>query len=301
MTTTGQILILGSNGSLGTELAKIYLPGQAVAMDRDQLDITDLEQIRKVFMEVRPALVYNCAAYTAVDQAEIDYDRALLLNGTAPGYLAGCCAEIGATLVHFSTGMVFKGDDAAGYNEDAIPNPLNAYGRTKLAGEQALAKSSANYYIIRTEWLYAAPLLNVGSPGASVPGATSKKSFNEIMLDLAAQSMAKGTPLKGVEDEFGRPTWARDLALAARGVVESGQPFGIYHLANSGQASRLDWAREIFKIKNLPVTVEPVSAASFPPRPAPRAKYELLNNTKLSELRPWQEALAEYLTSNPSI
>jgi dTDP-4-dehydrorhamnose reductase len=290
MANPGPILILGAHGSLGGELQKVYPASQIVAVDRDQLDITDLAQIKEQFAKIRPSVVYNCAAYTAVDQAETDYDRALLLNGTAPGYVAAACAEIGATLVHFSTGMVFKGDSEAGYNEDAAPDPINAYGRTKLAGEQALAKSGANYYIIRTEWLYAAP-----SQGAD--SGSSKKSFNEIMLELAVKSVASGQPLKGVEDEIGRPTWARDLALAAKALVESGGPFGIYHLTNSGQASRLDWAWEIFNQKHLEVTVEPVSAASFPPRPAPRPQYELLNNTKLPALRPWQEALAEYLTS----
>lgn len=178
--------------------------------------------------------------------------------------------------------MIFKGDDAAGYNENAVPDPVNAYGRTKLLGETLIAQNLKHYYIIRTEWLYAKP-----------ENETAKKSFNEIMLHLARTQ----PELNGVNDEIGRPTWAKDLAEASWQLVTAQQPFGVYHITNSGQASRLQWTEEILKQKNIAVPVSGVRSSTFP-RPALRPEYELLNNTKLPALRSWQAGLKEYLEIN---
>ncbi len=276
-----KVLILGSKGNLGRELIKALADKDVTAWDSDDLDITNPTQVEQKITELKPDVVFNCAAYTNVDGAESDYETAQLVNGIAVGYLAATCAKISATLVHYSTGMVFPGTDSGGYSEDSIPNPVNAYGQSKLLGEQLLQSSGSDYYLIRTAWLYASP-----------DNEHSKKSFNEIMLDLAAKNPA----LKGVDDEVGPPTWAKDLAESSRQLIESGQPSGIYHLTNSGSGSRFDWTSTILQIKNIDIPVEPVSGSTFP-RPAIRPRYELLKNTKLPTLRNWQDALKEYLNS----
>ncbi len=276
-----RILIIGKNGNLGRELVKALHTHEVTAWDREEIDVTDKALAQQLITDLKPEVIYNCAAYTAVDKAESDYQTAELLNGHAAGYLAEICESIQATLIHYSTGMVFLGDDATGYDEGSKPDPINAYGKTKLLGETLIQEKCKNFYIIRTEWLYAKP-----------ENETAKKSFNEIMLDLATTNPV----LQGVSDEIGRPTWAKDLAEASASLMTSGNSCGIYHITNAGQASRLAWTEEILRIKGIQIPVEPVSGNSFP-RPAKRPQFELLNSTKLPPLRSWQEALNEYLQS----
>lgn len=277
-----RILIIGKNGNLGRELTQALAGRNVTTWGHSDFDIINEAEVQTKILELKPDIVFNCTAYTNVDGAETDYAAAESINTTGVGYLAEACNKTEATLVHYSTGMVFSGEDETGYNEDSEPDPVNAYGKSKLAGEKAIQSAAEKFYIIRTAWLYAKP-----------ENETSKKSFNEIMLDLA-----KTKPqLSGVEDEIGSPTWAKDLAQASIGLVDSKSAFGIYHITNSGQASRLDWTKEILKIKEIDIPVEPVLGSSFP-RPAKRSHYELLNNTKLTPLRSWQEALQDYLKSN---
>jgi dTDP-4-dehydrorhamnose reductase len=273
-------LVIGSSGTLGTEFTQLIEPADLVVGDRPELDITDFIQTREFIHKHSPNIVINCAAFTDVDGAESNYDIAKLLNHEALHNLSKVCSEVGATLVHFSTGMVFQGTNPDGSNEVDSPNPINKYGLSKLDGEKVIQKTSKQFYIIRTEWLYGKP-----------SNPTAKKSFVEIMLQLAES----GT-VRGVTDEIGKPTWARDLAKATLELLKSDSPYGIYHLANEGQASRADWAREIYKIKDKAVNIEPVSGSEFV-RAAKRPQYELLNNNKLPKMRSWQEALNEYLTT----
>jgi dTDP-4-dehydrorhamnose reductase len=271
-------LVIGSKGTLGSEFAHLIDAAELIVGNRPQLDITDFAQTREFIHKHSPNIVINCAAFTDVDGAESNYHIAKLLNHEAIHNLSKVCNEVGATLVHFSTGMVFPGTNPEGYNEDDVPNPINKYGESKLDGEKVIEKTAKLFYIIRTEWLYGKP----DNPQA-------KKSFVELMLQLAESGK-----VRGVTDEIGKPTWAKDIAKATLELIKSGNPYGIYHLANEGQASRADWAREIFSIKGLGVNIESVSGSEFP-RPAPRPHYELLNNTKLPKMRPWQEALKDYL------
>ncbi len=272
-----KVLILGAKGSLGQTFVDLYKDHEVSAWDREELDIADEEMVTTKITDLKPELIINCAAYNNVDQAEEDRDVANSINGYAVGFISRVADEIGAIFVTYSTGQVFDGNSSSGYNEDDETRPANAYGKSKLLGEMELAEKGDKFYLIRTCWLYGQP-------------AAGKKSFPDIMLDL----VEKGGTLNAVQDEFGNPTYVIDLAQATRALIENQQPFGIYHLTNSGVASRYDWAKEIFSIKNQKVDLQPVDGNFFP-RKAKRPKFEALNNTKFIELRPWTEALKEYL------
>lgn len=291
-----KVLILGAKGNLGPELAKVYKQVKPTLWDKEELDITNEALVMEQISKLKPDLVFNCAAYNAVDKAEEDRLLAENINGLAVGFIAKVCSSLGAVLVHFSSNYVFDGNKSEGYNEDDIPNPISTYGKSKLMGEIELQKNSEKYYLIRTAWLYG------GNPDASVgvPTPTSggrKKSFVDLMLE----KVQKDESIDAIDDEFGNPTYVVDLAQAAGTLVEQKKPFGIYHLTNSGQASWHSWAQEIFTIKEVNAKLAQISSAEGDvkwKRAAKRPKYGILNNTKFIELRPWTEALKEYLISN---
>ncbi|MBX4188322.1 MAG: dTDP-4-dehydrorhamnose reductase [Candidatus Doudnabacteria bacterium] len=275
-----KILILGAKGNLGNSLMKTFTDLEPEGWDHADLDVSEEQQVWDKITAYKPDVVFNCAAYNAVDKAEEDRITAETVNGYAPGYIARACKSIDAILFHYSSGMVFPGDNKAGYNEEDIPDPVNSYGRSKLQGEMAVQGNTDKAYIIRTCWLY----------GEMGPGDSNKKSFSDVMLD----KVAKGEEIKVVDDEFGNPTYIKDLSQASRALLETEKPYGIYHIVNTGVASRFDWANEVFKIKNLSVKNEPIKGIALV-RMAKRPHYEVLNNTKFIELRPWTEALKEYL------
>jgi dTDP-4-dehydrorhamnose reductase len=257
----------------------LYVDAEVFAFDHADFDITENSAVESKLKEINPDLVINCAAYNSVDKAEEETELANKVNGIAPGFMAKVCKDLDAIFVHYSTGQVFDGSNSKGYNEDAIPNPMNAYGKSKLLGETETQKAGGKYYVVRTAWLYGKTL--------------GKKSFNDIMIEQAA----KGGVVKAVSDEYGSPTYVVDLAHATRALVEENKPFGIYHLINDGLGTRFDWAQEIFRIKNIQVELNPASRTEFV-RKAARPQYEFLNNTKFIKLRPWQEALEEFISSN---
>lgn len=274
-----KFLLIGSKGTLGSEFAQLIPEAELILGNRPEFDVTNFEAAKNFISKHKPDFVINCSAYTNVDGAETDYDSALALNAEAAKNLAETCNTIGATLIHFSTGMVFAGNNPYGYSESDPTNPINKYGESKLEGEKSIQEIADKFYIIRTEWLYGKPLTE-----------TAKKSFIELMIELG-----KSGKVKGVVDEIGKPTWAKDLAQATLGLINSKNPSGIYHLTNEGQASRLDWTKEIYRILNMDVLAEEVHGSDFP-RPAKRPQYELINNTRLPKMRSWQEALKEYLS-----
>ncbi|MBX4204820.1 MAG: dTDP-4-dehydrorhamnose reductase [Candidatus Doudnabacteria bacterium] len=276
-----KILILGYLGGLGQAFMEVYEDEKPIGLDREDFDIANESQVLEIIQKHQPSLVINCTGYTAVDKAEVEREFAESINGSGPGFVAAACKEVGATLVHFSTGMVFDGNNSEGYNEDALTNPINTYGRTKLLGEIEVQKRMDNFYIIRSAWLFGKT-------------KTGKKSFIDIMLEKAQT----GEVIKAVTDEVGCPTYDFDLAQATRALIEVKKPFGLYHITNSGRANRFDWAEEIFRIKEIEADVVGVPASDFPKRAALRPKFEVLNNTKFILLRPWQEALEEFLGSN---
>lgn len=273
-----KILVLGSKGMLGGELIRVF-GSEAVGWDRDDVDATDAESLRLKVKNLKLDTIINCVAYNDVDGAEEKSETAFILNEKIPANLSVICNELKIPLVHFSTNYVFDGE-AGEYGEDADPNPISVYGKSKLAGEQAVINNCNNYYVIRTAVLF-------GKKGES---EASKKSFVEIMLDLAKDR----DTIKVVNDEINSLTYVFDLAWAVKALLSQKHAFGIYHFSNLGSASWYEFAQEIFKIKQINVNLIPVASAEFK-RKALRPKKSVLLNTKFIEFRSWQEALAEYL------
>lgn len=275
-----KVLILGAKGSLGQAFGDVYHDAEVFSWDREELDITDEDTVGKKIAELKPDLIINCAAYNAVDKAEEERGMADSINGYAVGFIAKAAGQIGAVMIHFSSAYVFDGNKSEGYNEDDAVNPQSAYAKSKLLGEIELQKNADKFYLIRTTWLYGRP------------SVTGKPSFVELMLRLAKEDKS----IDAIEDEFGNPTYVVDLAQASRALVEQKKPFGIYHLVNSGSTSWFEWANEVFNTKNIKARLAAINRDDYP-RKAPRPKFGILNNTKFIELRPWTEALKDYLIS----
>ena len=284
------ILITGKNGQLGYELAGLFTgvhDVQVVALDRTQLDLTKLDQIRAKVRELQPTLIINAAAYTAVDQAESDAAVAMQVNGIAPALLAEEANGCGAALIHYSTDYVFAGDGTKPYRESDAVQPQNVYGRTKLAGELAIASIAKRYLILRTAWLY----------------SNRRHNFLLTMLRLARER----SELKVVNDQLGSPTWVRDVAVATQQMVQVNAaeisvtiPNGVYHVTATGVTSWHGFADAIIcgttdparKIKQ----VDAISSAQYN-APAKRPAYSVLSHEKLEAAgivtRNWQAQLAD--------
>lgn len=270
------ILVIGSNGMLGRDLMA-QLGERALGVDIGEIDITSMESVMKVFNSEKPDVVINCAAFTEVDGCESNAERAMEVNGEAVGYLAMACREINALLVQISTDYVFDGRKNEPYAEDDAPNPLSVYGESKLAGEMNAA-FCPQYLIVRTQWLY-------GRHG---------KNFVETMLRLAENN----DDISVVNDQTGSPTWTVDLAKAIIALVDKGCR-GIYHAANSEFCSWNGFAKAIFEIAGLHVSVNAMTTEELN-RPARRPLNSTLDCGKLAadagvHMRPWRTALQEYL------
>ena len=276
-----KVLVLGAKGTLGGQLMKLY--PEAVGWDREEVDVLDFPALHAKVggLGFTPDAVINCAAFNDVDGAEARAEEAFALNAVFPGKLARCTAEMGVPLVHYSTNYVFDGARGE-YTEDAAPAPLSVYGRSKLQGERQVLESGGVCYVVRTAVIF-------GPKGRS---ELSKKSFVDLMLDLAA----KRDTVQAVSDEINSVTYAPDLAAVTHCLLATQPPPGIYHAANSGEASWFDFAREIFRIAGSNAAVVPVPSSTFP-RKAARPARAILVNTKLPPLRPWQAALGEFLRS----
>lgn len=271
------ILVTGVNGQVGFELARTLQGlGRVVAVDRSVLDLSDLDQVRAVVREVRPKLIVNPAAYTAVDKAESEFDLAMRVNGEAPGVLAEEAKKLGAALIHYSTDYVFNGEKSGAYVEDDATDPQNVYGRTKLAGEQAIAASGVDHLVFRTSWVY----------------GTRGKNFLLTMLRLGAER----PELKVVADQFGAPTWSNTIAGLTAHVVS--QAFAeddeaawwharsdVYHLTAGESTSWHGFASAIFDLANLDRRPEvlPIPASDYP-TPAKRPANSRMSNEKLAQV-----------------
>ena len=267
-----KILLTGCAGMLGKALAEALSAHEVIAVDRKELDITDAVAVEKIFTENNFDFCVNAAAYTAVDKAEEEFAAAGEVNGVAVGILAENCKKRNVKLIHFSTDYVFDGESDEGYREDAQTNPVNAYGKSKLLGEELIQRSGCDFAIIRLSWLFG-----------------DGKNFVATMLHLGAEK----PEIKVVSDQIGKPTYAKDLAEATAKLIANWQS-GIFHLTNEGETSWFEFAQKIFELKNLPVKVIPISSHEFP-TPARRPKNSVLLNTKLPRLRNYEEALRNYL------
>ena len=306
------ILLIGKNGQVGADLLAL-LPGigNLTAFDRHQLDLLKPEEIRRVVRHVRPEIIVNAAAYTAVDKAETEREAAFAVNADAPAVLAAEAKCSGAVLIHYSTDYIFDGSRRTPYQENGSTNPLNIYGKSKLAGEDAIRDSGVPHLIFRISWVY----------------ATRGQNFLLTLLRLGSQH----EELRMVRDQIGAPNWSKDIARATASVLQRIAPShdlvssfeqssGTYHMSTSGSASRFDLAQaisdELHKISNLPPWVTaatggrpfilqrliPVTSPEYP-MPATRPLYSVLSSERLLhtfgiQLPEWRSQLHNVFTDS---
>jgi len=288
-----KILLLGKNGQVGWELQRSLMPlGEVIALDRMQCDLSHPETISAIVRNIKPDIIVNAAAYTAVDKAEEDEALANMINATSVGLLAEEAKKLNALFVHYSTDYVFDGTKKAPYTEDDAPNPINAYGRTKLSGEKAIIKSGCDYLVLRTTWVYAARGSN----------------FLKTMLRLAQER----EEMRVVADQYGAPTWARNIAdvtahtlIAAQKERQvSGFVSNIYHLSASGKTTWhgfagaiIEHARQLALPENIKTErVLPIATKEYP-LPATRPENSQIDSSSLEThfgivLPEWRDAMA---------
>lgn len=278
-----KILVTGAHGMFATAAVPILRAHghTVIACPRTELDLTRHDSVTHALRELQPDTVLNAAAYTRVDDAQSHPEDAYAANATGVRHLATVCASIRARLVHLSTDYVFDGTTHTPYPEDAPARPLNIYGQSKWAGEQAVREVLPAHFIVRTAWLY-----GQGGP-----------NFVDTIRRLARSQNA----LRVVNDQFGAPTWTRELAQAIALLLATND-YGTYHISNQGQCSWHEVAQRIVKLEGLQIPVIPVSSSEFS-RPAPRPAYSVLSNQALQDagvplLPPWESSLATYLQTS---
>ncbi|MDD2864014.1 MAG: dTDP-4-dehydrorhamnose reductase [Methylococcales bacterium] len=285
-----KILLFGANGQVGFELARSLLPlGEVIALNRENADLTDLEKCRTTIQTIQPDVIVNAAAYTAVDKAETERDSAFLINAKAVDVFAQEAKKVGALLIHYSTDYVFDGTKDAPYLEGDLPNPLNVYGESKLAGEQAIQASGADYVILRTTWVFAA----------------RGQNFVKSILRLAAEREELGI----VADQIGAPTSARFIADATAHILPQIQQArnvkifksDIFNLTNSGETSWFGLAEkivELARLQNIELKnrlINPIPTSAYP-TPAKRPANSRLSTAKLQQrfgltIPTWEQSL----------
>ena len=286
------VLVTGANGQLGQSIqfiANKYPNIQFVYTDFQEMDITNIKNCQAVFAKHQPHFCINTAAYTAVDKAESESEKAHLINAVGPENLAKVCKEFDTILVHISTDFIFDGTSTSlsmtnGYKETDIPNPQSVYGQTKLDGEIAIQKNWEKHFIVRTSWVY------------SQFGA----NFMKTMLRLASERDS----LSVVNDQIGTPTNAVDLAEVLLKIItscqtESHEVFGIYNFSNEGVCSWYDFAAAIFHQKGIKIDLKPIPTSAYP-TPAKRPAYSVLDKTKIKstfdiKINDWQTSLSACL------
>lgn len=266
---TNRILLTGADGQLGQELQQTLMPlGEVIALTRQELDLSQGEHIRQLVQQIRPNLIVNSAAYTAVDKAESEVDLAQAVNGMAPTIMAEEAEKIGALLLQVSTDYVFDGQKNTPYLETDPTHPLSSYGKSKLAGEVGIQQVTDNYLILRTAWVY---------------GVYGKGNFVKTMLRLGQDR----EELRVVADQVGSPSWAKDIAEAIAQLLQT-EVTGIYHFTNSGVVSWYDFAIAIFeeaRVLGFPLKVQrviPITTADYP-TPAIRPAYSVLSGKKITD------------------
>jgi dTDP-4-dehydrorhamnose reductase len=282
------VLVTGANGQLGQAIQFVagnYPNINFVFCSSSDLDITNKENCEFIFNKEKPDFCINPAAYTAVDKAESEPEKAKLINVIGAKNLAESCKEFNAKLIHISTDFVFDGSKNSPYNEADLPNPKGVYGQTKLEGEIAIQEVFDAYFIIRTSWVY----------------SQFGNNFMKTMLRLAFER----TSLSIVNDQIGTPTNAVDLAnailkiaISCHAELVSASSYGIYNYSNEGQCSWFDFAKKIFEINQVKIDVIPIPTTQFP-TPAERPKFSVLDKTKIKttfgiEIKPWEQSVEIY-------
>jgi dTDP-4-dehydrorhamnose reductase len=274
-----KILVTGKTGQLGHDLYELLKDKEEViAVGREEFDITDINSTQKFIKEYLPDVILHCAAYTKVDDCEKNKDLAYKVNAIGTGNIASICSDIGAKMVYISTDYVFDGRKNTPYLEFDTPNPLNVYGKSKLAGEEIVKEILDKHYIVRTSWLY----------------GINGNNFVKTMLRLSKERSI----IKVVNDQHGIPTFTRDLAEGLYFLIKT-DAYGTYHMTNSGETTWYEFAKKIFEISKINVMVEPITTEEYN-APAVRPRYSVLDNYILKlrfnyEMRNWEEGLKTYL------
>jgi dTDP-4-dehydrorhamnose reductase len=278
-------LILGKNGMLGMDLQKVLHDRDFIALSREDFDITDENSLKEAIINAEADVVINATAYKDVGKAEEESDLADEVNGYSVGKLAKICRDFGVTLVHFSSDYVFDGKNKVGYKEEDIPNPINAYGRSKLLGEQLIQdemeaefgeEPEGKYFIIRTAYLFG--------------------QFGKNIVSKLLENLEKGLPFKVVDDQFAKATFSLDLARQVKWLLESNEyDSGIYHVTNADTTNWYELARFLAAKTGLDDQLILPGKLMDWPSAAERPQFSTLINTKLPELRSWREALGDYL------
>ncbi|MBX9903471.1 MAG: dTDP-4-dehydrorhamnose reductase [Burkholderiales bacterium] len=289
------ILLLGKTGQVGFELEQALGPVcRLIAPGHAEADLTDADAIRALIKNAKPDVIVNAAGFTIVDAAESQTELAMQLNATAPGIIAECAEQCAAVLIHYSTTFVFDGTKREPYTEADTPNPVNAYGRSKLAGERAVVAACRRHLILRANWVYSARRTN----------------FALAMLKLAREK----AELEIVNDQIGSPTWARDYAAATvQLIADHGRlrdSSGIYHLSAQSHCSRMQWAQKLIDCaRAMPgagkswAALRPTTTAQYP-HPAPRPLYTVTSNQKIEatfgiRMPVWEDRIEAFVRSLP--
>ena len=283
-----KILVTGKNGQVGWELQRTLASlGQVIALDVEDMDLSNADSIRNKVREIAPHIIVNPAAHTAVDKAESEPDLAMAINGIAPSVFAEEAKKLDALLIHYSTDYVFDGEKSSPYTEADIPNPQSVYGKTKLAGEEAIRSVGGKHLILRTSWVY-------GVHGAN---------FVKTILRLAKER----NELRIVADQYGAPTWARLLAESTAMIIPkfTDATSGVYHLTSRGRTNWHEFSQEIVRlarqhdevIKDKPLTIHPIATHEYP-LPAKRPANSSLSSEKIKQtfgldMPQWEDDLAK--------
>lgn len=276
------IAITGASGQLGQALKKMserHPEHQFCFYNATEVDVTQKPTIEKVWDEIHPDYCINAAAYTAVDKAESEPEKAYAINAFGVKNLAEVCQKYQTVLIHISTDFVFDGTQSTPYLETDVTHPKGVYGASKLAGEQAIASVCQKYFIVRTSWLY----------------SEFGHNFLKTMLRLAAEK----PEVRVVNDQIGSPTHALDLAqMLITMILRPSTHYGIYHFSNQGSTSWFGFAQKIFKVYQLDTPLYPIASADYP-TPAQRPKFSVMNTTKIqqefhTEIPQWDESLLKY-------
>ena len=274
------IFVTGADGMVGSYLKEVFSGEKLVLTDIDTLDVRDPGKVKKEINKMKPEFVLHLAAETDVDRCEKEAGHAYLTNALGTQNVALACQETGAIMIYISTAGVFGGEKTEPYTEFDQPNPANVYGRTKWEGEKIVQFLLNRYYIVRAGWM--------------IGGREKDKKF----VGKIVRQFSEKDKILAVNDKIGTPTYARDLLEGIQKLMKTGY-YGLYHMTNKGVCSRYDVAVEIGRLLGWKTPVEPVSSDLFP-LPAPRARSEAMRNYKLEllkihKMRPWQDALREYL------